>query len=400
MKGVFANWGLKLWALVLAMALSAFVNSLDYKITETIKSPLVMNGLNANLVLSGQLPSTVSFQVRGPLSVVRKLRTNTPASTINLENYVAPGNYEAEVNIPLAPGVDVVKGPGTIGISLKEKKTRVLKIEVSRVGRLHPDFIESELTIQPEEVRVSGAPEEVDRVAHAMVEVQLTQRNKNETRIADIELFDDKYQPLPRSLFSMDRTVARYELKVSSLSNVRILKLFPEIKGEPAPGFAFDVEIEPRYLTVPLELVEGHDVSVVYTEPIDLAGVKTGFKKDVKINYGFSNTEGLLQTAKVTVNVIDTTTRASSSLNRTIEVVGGEKGTNVLVKPGYVVISASEIALLTDAERATIKALLDISGLPPGEYRIVPQIVLDPKIKNASIFPSEVDVEIALGGES
>lgn len=398
MRWLLPNWGLKVWALALAIALSAYVNNLNYSITETIEAPVRVSGLRGNLVIESEIPPTTKITIRGPLSIVGKLREGPPLCVLDLDGFSAPGGYEAEIALPAMRGVEVLKGPPLVKIALKERTAKSFSIEVIRVGQLPSDFIEKSLSISPESVTVTGSQDNVDMIAHAVIRVELAGERKDVAKIVDVHLTDANFKDLRRGLFSLDKQKVRYDLRISSLSNVRLLKLFPEVKGETPENFVFDIDVDPKFVPVPLEYMEGSTSSVVYTEPVDLTGVKESFKKKVRIDYKFKRREGLVAEAEVSVSIIPAGGDSSSSLTRNLEVVGREPGTSALIKPRYIVISSSDISLLSDDERAKVRAIVNLKGLAPGEYKIVPQVILDPKLKNPIILPNEITVEIVAGG--
>ncbi|MCD6118826.1 hypothetical protein J7K50_03200 [bacterium] len=399
MKAIFSNWVLKMWAIVFAIALSAYVNT-SYQVTETINAPLIIIGLSNDLVIASEIPDTVSIQIRGILANISQLRKSPPNCEMKLASFKVEGLYEdVSVSVPELGGTEVVKGPSPIDIVLKKKIQKTFVVEANRIGSLPADFIEQELSITPESVKVTGAQENIEQVKHAVAEIDLVGSRRNVTRFIEVKLLDENLRLLPMERFTLDSPKVRCDLRVSSLSNVKLLRLFPNIKGEPPENYAFNVEIEPRHIPVPIDYLEGMDVSILNTEPINLTDVKESFKREVEIVYPFEQHELLQQKAVVNVTLVDITSSQEASLNRKIEIIGSTPGVSVLVQPTYIWIGSSEITLLTESERENIRAIVDIEGLEPGEYLIRPQVILDPKVRNASILPLDVKVEIGVGVE-
>ena len=114
MKWLVSNWPLKVWALVLAIALSAYVNNLNNNVVEMIEAPLRITGLNDKLVIASEVPALVILQVSAPLSAIKRLRDYPPDCKLNLEAYSSPGSYEVGVIIPAMVEVDVIRMPSAV----------------------------------------------------------------------------------------------------------------------------------------------------------------------------------------------------------------------------------------------------------------------------------------------
>ncbi len=398
MKRLFLNWNMKLGAVALAIVLSTYVYNLNVVI-KNVNLPIRVTGVDSGLVVGSEIPPFVTIQIRGPLAILASVSNSPPTASINLAPFKEAGKHDIMVGVPELTGVEVIKAPPSVEVVLKEKITKTIPIEVNKIGTLPPDLIEKEITVLPSSIKVTGSQEMVAQVAHAIVEVNLSNERRDVTRFVDVKLFDENFRELTNSNFAIDSPKARYDLKVSSLSNVKLLRLFPDIKGEPPENYSFDVEIEPKHVAVPIDYLGKSDIAILHTEEISLKGVTESFEKDVKIDYPFKELEGLVKTAKVKVSIVDVTIDRATSMSKKLEIVGAPVGASVLVRPMYVIIGSNEISLLTDEERQKIRAVIDIGGLAPGEYTMRPQVILDPKIKNASIVPMEIVVEIALGGD-
>lgn len=398
MKRLFLNWNIKLGAVVLAIVLSTYVYNLNVVI-KTVNLPIRVTGIDSELVVGSEVPAFASLQLRGPLAILSAISSTPPSASVNLAPYKEAGKHDVIVSLPDISGVEVIKAPPSVEIVLKEKISKTIDIEVNKVGSLPSDLIEKEIAVMPTSVKVTGAQETVAQIAHAIIDVNLDGERRDITRFVDVRLYDEFFRELPKTNFLIDSPRARYDLKVSSLSNVKLLRLFPDIKGEPPENFSFDVEIEPKHVAVPIDYLKNSDTSVLHTEEINLSGVTESFEKSVAIAYPFAELEGLAKSARVKVTIVDVTIDRATSISKKLEIVGAPAGTRVLVRPMYIIIGSNEVSLLTDEERQKIRAIIDISGLAPGEYTVRPQVILDPKIKNASIVPSEIQVELALGSD-
>lgn len=389
---------MKLGALTLAVILSTYVYNLNVVI-KNVNLPVRVVGVDAGLVVSSEVPALVTLQLRGPLAILGAISNSPPSATINLSPFKEAGKHDIMISVPDLSGVEVIKAPPSVEIILKEKITKSVPIEVNKLGSLPADLIEKELTVLPSAVKVTGSQEQIAQIAHAVIDINLVGERRDVTRFVDVKLYDENFRELSLAQYILDSPKARYDLKVSSLSNVKLLRLFPDIKGEPPENYSFDVEIEPKHVAVPIDYLKNSETAILHTEAISLTGITESFEKDVKIDYPFKELEGLVKTAKVKVTIVDVTIDRATSISKKLEIVGAPTGVSVLVRPMYVIIGSNEISLLTDEERQKIRAVIDIRGLSPGEYTVRPQVILDPKIKNASVVPSEIVVEIALGGD-
>ena len=398
-RALIFNWTLKIWALLLAIALSAYVHN-SYKATESIPAPLFVSGLNEGLVVASDVPEQIVIQVRGLLMNISFLKTSPPICRLDLSSYKDAGVYRAiPVYVPELGGAELVQAPQPVDVELSEKVERTLDIEPNRIGSLPPDYIEKDLKVNPSSVVVRGAADNVALIAHAVVDVDLTGARRDVTRFLEVKLLSENYQPLQTFRYSLDYPKVRCDLLVSSLSNVKAVRLMSKTRGEPSVKYGYDIELEPTHITVPLDYLKGKDVSVIYTEEIDLSGVTASFEKKVNIDYPFEVTSILPKQALLKVTVVDMMHEESTTIMKKIDIVGQRPGMTVIIQPQIVGVTSSDISLLTQDERGRVSVVIDVSALGVGEFTVRPQVVLDPKIRNAAVLPSEVKVEVSVEGE-
>src|SRR5687768_2471452 len=101
MRWLTNNLGLKMLALLIASALSAYVYyEINYPVPDTLYLTLQPEGLAPDLVLMDELPESVAVSVRGPYRAIRLVRGRDMHATINLSAFSEPTATRLPVSVP------------------------------------------------------------------------------------------------------------------------------------------------------------------------------------------------------------------------------------------------------------------------------------------------------------
>ncbi len=157
------NWQLKLISLGIAVFLWALVVGQE-SAEVTVKMPVVVTGLPADMVVANQVVSEVEFGLYGPQSMVRQVATRPQAKQLNLAG-MGTGEHVFQVlpeDLGLPPGVEVVRiSPARIRVVLAKRYSRKAQVRPVIKGNPAKGFEVSEVVFEPPEVTVSGLKSEL-----------------------------------------------------------------------------------------------------------------------------------------------------------------------------------------------------------------------------------------------
>jgi YbbR domain-containing protein len=175
---------------------------------------------------------------------------------------------------------------------------------------------------------------------------------------------------------------------------VRVISLIPEFTGT-LPSDLLLVSSTPRPQVVPVDAaVAGSAALFARTEPIDLSKISQSQTATVKVSYPFkvpAHTT-LPQTCEVDILVEPFDQLAAKRIK--VELRGVSPKQECVVSPPELVLRSPEVAELSPQQHAEIRAVVDVTGLRPGEYRLTPQLFLPPELDRVKLDPSTVLVTI------
>ena len=189
--------------------------------------------------------------------------------------------------------------------------------------------------------------------------------------------------------------LVQYRCEINPVANVKAVRVNAVISGEPQTGYYLkELRLTPSQILFEDRLYEEHPKNYVDTEVIKLEGRSSSFTQNVKLNYGFKPPAGM--PTEVSVNVVLAKSEAAegSSLNATLALVGRDEIYDYIVRPPSVIVQSSEFQQLTDEQRTELEVRVSVHGLPPGVYRIIPEILLPGDVKRAAVRPEYVEVTV------
>jgi len=192
MKGLFANLGLKLIALFLAVVVW-FVTSAPRRETvseRAFAAPLSFIKMPRELVITTAVPDNVSVRLRGRLSDLRSLSSQNLEVTVDLS-----GSQAGEVTITLPPrainvppDVEVVSiEPNKIRFRVEPLRQRALPIRPFLVGAPPAGYIPGDPTLSPVEALVSGPVSQIRNLSEVATErIIMTGRTETFTQVVAV----------------------------------------------------------------------------------------------------------------------------------------------------------------------------------------------------------------------
>ncbi|PTX58926.1 YbbR domain-containing protein [Melghirimyces profundicolus] len=112
------------------------------------------------------LPQTVTLRVKGPAPSMKRLDESRLEAYVDLKDRGAGvhRNIPIQVKKKGLPGVEVVSRPRTVNVTLKEKQSKVMPVEIEVIGTPAENYHTGEPAVDPGKVRVSGPKEKLDQI--------------------------------------------------------------------------------------------------------------------------------------------------------------------------------------------------------------------------------------------
>lgn len=164
------NFPLKLLSLAIAFALWSFVNFGERDAEDTLRVPIELRNIPANLMITSPRDDFVEVRVVGPRTLLGRVDKNRLAIPIDLSG-VKPGPAVFRLSsdsLPLPRGVRVARiTPAQVTLELERVAHKTVPVRVRLAGRLPTHLEIAETKVSPEMVEVSGPVSTIEDVTTA-----------------------------------------------------------------------------------------------------------------------------------------------------------------------------------------------------------------------------------------
>lgn len=397
---VLTNVATFLLALLLAFFIWMSASETEDPIrTRFLEVPLEYVGLPADTTLVDVDPrQTVQIRLEGPDSVLRLYNPEDFTATVDLSQVPSGERVSVDINvISTRMGADIsFITPEQVDVTLEQQVTRDIPVELDIRGSVARGHTQGEALIEPETIRVSGPASQVNELNFALVTIFLNSTVESLVETSSPIFYDQAGRVASVSTLTSSTDEVTVTIPVEESAGFADKLVTVVWTGEPAPGYRLlSVTADP-----PSVLVEGRPAQVnllasVTTEPIDIDGLTESFQQVAVLDLpvGIS----VDADANVMVNIEIEPILTTSSYNRVPEVRGMRAGYEALVEPEQVrVVLFGPLPLLDALAEDDVRVILDLFGLEPGRYSIVPDVdIPDRGIEIRSVQPSAVMVTIS-----
>ena len=338
LPGVFTRrLGLKILSLVFALLLWVYIINNNSSLTRNKTITGVSVSAVPSTTLSGyslSVATDVAGQYQGAVDVTVELPQNRYAA-FNINNikltpdYSAvrtAGSYNVPINAVTAYGTAVKLSPSYIHVEIENTDSRNLSTEVELIGENTDAYWYNVDTsaLNPAQITVSGAASIVQKVAHVVATVDVTDRTANFRRSTQVALTDADGNVLTSPLLN----------KSSSTCLVRV-EVYPkktlDVYADPAQfklkeGYEItDISFQPSTITVAAgsELLDGLEYL-----PLEIPETENELDKSYTTRVSFSGLDEFRYTSAravyMTVNVSEKTLTRTFTAVPVVPVVSDE----------------------------------------------------------------------------
>ncbi|MCI5625207.1 MAG: CdaR family protein [Clostridiales bacterium] len=335
------------------------------------------------LTVAGLSSDRVSTTLQAPASVLSDISRKNITATIDVSRIDEAGEHTLSYNIVLPTNVNTdgvviqEKEPETITVTVEKLYTSTLPIEFRFEGSVAKGYQAGTPTIDPVNVTISGAVEQVNRVARAVVVLEAKDLKEQYTGDLPIRLLDangDELKDLEVELSSETAYI---------VYPIVVVKEIPLTVNVIAGGGATQENIsEP--LIVPSKItVAGTQEDIDHLTEISLGSIDlskvvgtSNFTFTIDLDPSLENVTGITE-AKVTVTVSGLETRSFEVGNIKLQNIprGYSAKADTEAKTVYVRGKADELAMIDSSQLRIVADLKEVTG--SGTYTIPVRVYLD-----------------------
>lgn len=290
---------LKLISLTLAIMLWYFVVGED-QLDITIRVPIEILNLPANLTISNQYKKDIEVAVRGPRSMIQELRNRIITRPVDLAS-AQPGTIvikNDENSIPLPKGITVQRlQPTNITLLLDELLQKRFSISPTTEGELAPGYVLQQIYLDPDYLEISGPRSILEKATGLKTYVINLDNLDHSTSLQvhlnlDLDFFDLIGETVVTAKIEVrekmiKRTIENIPVNVRDSNGpvtvepntVSVTVSIPEnlIKDTPEPAMLFRASVSSIDVTIPKKMpVSVNGVNVPGHEPISILSVTPG----------------------------------------------------------------------------------------------------------------------------
>ena len=317
---IFHNGGLKLISLGIAIVLWFFVT--NYQDPETI---LTFNNVPVKLLHTERVTAEGKMfivldesdtipvvTITAPRSVVDALAADNVVATADLIDMTEDNKVPIAVNTNKYGGqIKSIEGSiKHVLLSIEDKKMGTFQIETAINGKVASGNQLGQITMEQNQVRVTGPASYVDRIKSAGVVVDVSGADSSISTNAEIHLYagDGRDMDLDDLLtLNIDKTMVKVEVLAVKTIPVKIA-----VSGTPAEGYRLtgETSVEPGRIKVAGKKSVLDNVSSVSIPSSDLnvSGRNKNFVRNIKISKylssGVTLADGEEDNVKVTVEIV------------------------------------------------------------------------------------------------
>ncbi len=395
-----------LLSLLLAVVVWALaVNSIDPSIEQTYPNtvPIEVIGQAPNLVITNQLPPSISVTLRAPTSIWNTLqnekapvRAIVDLSGLSVGDHVVP----VQIQIGIKPVEIISQNPRSVNLHLDQLLTKTFDISVQETGQLAIGFQADPPVLSETSATVSGPSSLVDKVVEVKIENDLTGVQAPIDRVLTPIAVDANGVPVNGvSINPQQVTLTQNIVQRGGYRNlvVRVITV-----GQVAGGY----RLTSIFVFPPTVTVFSSDPALVSTlpeyvetQPVNITGIKDDFESQV--NLVLPAGVELVGDQQVTVQIGVAAIESSLALTNVPVVASGlAANLTAAITPNTAdVIIGGPLTALQTLKVSDLQILIDLTGMLPGKYTVTSGFslnMLDLQIDN--LLPVSFDVVIYVKG--
>lgn len=284
MKLTENNRALKLVALAIAIVLWLYVGIEQDPISQrTYNVPITVENLSADKVATVS-KERVNVKVMGRETRLDGITSEDFKAYVDLSD-AKTGDSEAEVHVSLPNEVYFAKlDPSHVNVYVEQREGETMNVDIVRTGMLPDGIAIEDMSVEPQNVFVSGNEDALAMVAKAGVAVELDDVYSDSKKDVPVQLYDYEGNIIEPGELKVYPEQVTLNIKVNEADIQKSVPIQAELVGSLSEGVQVDsVTVDPQTAMVeglPKDLAK---ITEIKTEPIDLSGIKETTSFTVKL---------------------------------------------------------------------------------------------------------------------
>ena len=284
MKLTENNRALKLVALAIAIVLWLYVGIEQDPISQrTYNVPITVENLSADKVATVS-KERVNVKVMGRETRLDGITSEDFKAYVDLSD-AKTGDSEAEVHVSLPNEVYFAKlDPSHVNVYVEQREGETMNVDIVCTGMLPDGITIEDMSVEPQNVFVSGNEDALAMVAKVGVAVELDDIYSDSKKDVPVQLYDYEGNIIEQGELKVYPEQVTLNIKVNEADIQKSVPIQAELVGSLSEGVQVDsVTVDPQTAMVeglPKDLAK---ITEIKTEPIDLSGIKETTSFTVKL---------------------------------------------------------------------------------------------------------------------
>ena len=401
MAWLFRNWALKLGAVALATVLyTGLVFSGSFSDKTFPGVPVTALAQPEGTYLLTQQLGTVDIKYRSATDPAVTVTAESFAVTIDLADYdmtQAPQVQSLKVSVrSLDDGIEILPDgftPRSVSVAIDRLDEAQVRVAVDS-GVVPPGLEIGTPQLSAQRVTASGPRSLLDRVDRALATVRIDPSGIDccgQVDLVPVDIDGRRVESV-----ELNPSTVRVEIDVSTVETSRTVAIRPLLTGAPAAGFEVGtVTAEPSVVTLRGAPEVLAAIGEILTEPISLAGSNATLRATGKLVLPDGARLADPAAAEPTIVVQIRETVATRTLLLGLVCSGAPSGSACLPQiPQVAATVQGTVSDLDALDGADLTAVLNVSGLGPGDHLVQPTVTLPSGVTLVTISPISVTVTI------
>jgi len=362
--------------------------------------PVEVVGQAADLVITTELPESLTLSLRAPTSVWTTLiDEKAPVRAIIDLSGLGEGAHTIPIQIEVgARPVEVMSyNPRSVDIQLEKLASNQFTIIAVNIGNTSIGYQLGEPVVSETRATVSGAASLVSQVTEVRAQIDVEGVTSAIDESIPLQAFDQYGLEVENVSISPEKVEVRQT--VTQLGGFRNVVVKVVTEGQVAMGYKLaTISVNPPTVTVYstdtalIEALPGY----VETDPINLTLLKDDLTQDVNLRLP----SGITVVGNPTVNVQVSITTVENSVQYTnvpVVAAGLNADFTAKISPARVdVIIAGPLVSLNSVISSDLQVQIDLTGMQPGTYTFEPDARLNyPDLRIENLLPTTFEVTIS-----
>lgn len=245
------NIGLKLASVLLSVILWLVVTSVENPTVSDYYYNIPVKLLNTELITdSGQVYEILDntgvlsrVTVRAPRSVISELNENNIIATADVSDISSLDTIAIKLTTDVhAKDISSITGNNdTVKLKIENKKSKALALKATVSGQVTEGYMVGEVTPDQNLVRISGPESVIDRIAKAVIDVDVTGMTSDIVTNADIKLYDAEGNSVDADNVTLNIETVGVKVNIWQTAEIPVKY---NVMGTPGAGHQATGEIE------------------------------------------------------------------------------------------------------------------------------------------------------------